>query len=750
MWEFNPMGGGRIVRDKLWFYLTYREVVRREHRSRHVLQQERRRSDEVARRLRHDASGVRRQRDQERHRATHLAGLAAQQIQSEPLPAVPTDRTRTGAVAAPREHRRRRACDSTRRASFRRRPGRRPSRTVCSSRPAGATTSRATPTLAPRVDGTHNPDLISVLEQCSAGCANRSAAIAGLIYRFNLPLQQGFERHQIGTMAQMRASASYIPGSHSLKFGYQGNISHPSQAYFNITPFIQYRFNNGVPNQLNQTAVYPGHGEAPAQHPHDVVLRAGHLHARAADASGRHSLRRHRDRLPRHRSRAVRTTSSMPTRLFWPAGTTDEIHWKDITPRIGAAYDLFGNGKTAIKVNVGKYLTALTASNSDLDLQPLIRIALAARRGRGTTRLYPAGDPRRGNYVPDCDLRQSGANGECGAMDNQNFGKEIFTKSFDPDLIHGWGKRTYNWEMGISVQQELLPRVGLTVGYFRRWFGNFYTANNRLTTTADYTPFSIPIPADPRLPGGGGGTVHRAVQPRAEQGRPGGSVLAALLELRRDDRDLARRGRQRQRAAAQRSDRAGRHELGPAAPGQLRRESGVARDLQLGEHVGRADRRGSLTSTGAIGQPVLPRGRTVLHADLVPRARHLHRAEDRSCRSAARGEATPGPSSRPTTSSPTRSRCPSLGRNLSSGNVTVNLVEPGTLYGARRTTSTCASRRSSASERTRAQFGVDIYNLLNTDVVTLYNNGYSPTGAWLTPTAILPARYARLNMQFDF
>ena len=31
--------------------------------------------------------------------------------------------------------------------------------------------------------------------------------------------------------------------------------------------------------------------------------------------------------------------------------------------------------------------------------------------------------------------------------------------------------------MGVSVQQELVPRVGLTVGYFRRWFGNFYTAN---------------------------------------------------------------------------------------------------------------------------------------------------------------------------------------------------------------------------------------------------------------------------------
>ena len=161
-----------------------------------------------------------------------------------------------------------------------------------------------------------------------------------------------------------------------------------------------------------------------------------------------------------------------------PAGTTDDIHWKDITPRIGAAYDLFGNGKTAIKFNVGKYLTALTASNSDLDLNPLIRTALQTTRTWNDS-FYPVGDPRRGNYVPDCDLVNAAPTASAARMDNQNFGKEFFTKSFDPDLIHGWGKRTYNWEMGVSVQQELLPRVGVTVGYFRRWFGNFYTANNR-------------------------------------------------------------------------------------------------------------------------------------------------------------------------------------------------------------------------------------------------------------------------------
>jgi hypothetical protein len=93
---------------------------------------------------------------------------------------------------------------------------------------------------------------------------------------------------------------------------------------------------------------------------------------------------------------------------------------------------------------------------------------------------------------------------------------------------------------------------------------------------------------------------------------------------------------------------------------------------------------------------------------------------------------------------------PSLGRNLSSGNVTVNLVEPGTLYGARINNVDMRIAKILRFRGVRTQLGVDIYNVLNTDVVTLYNNGYSPTGAWLTPTAILPARYARFNLQLDF
>src|SRR6185503_16336357 len=335
---------------------------------------------------------------------------------------------------------------------------------------------------APRTDGTNNNAMISVVEQCSnATLCPQFGGIPNLVYRLHQPLQQGFENHQIGTLAQMRASASYIPGAHNLKFGYQGNVSHPSQSYFNFTPFIQYRFNNGVPNQLTQTAIFPG----TVKYQRNILMTSFY----AQDTYTRNQLTLQGGVRYDGIGTGYPDTSVggpdyllMPQTIAYKAGTTDEIHWKDVTPRIGAAYDLFGNGKTAVKVNIGKYLTALTASNSELDLHPLIRTALTTTRTWNDS-FYPAGDPRRGNYVPDCDLINTQANAECGRMDNQNFGKEIFTKSFDPDLINGCGRLH-------AVQRP--DSSGPAAAERRRRHGD------------------------------------RAVQPRAREGGAGGHVLAAL------------------------------------------------------------------------------------------------------------------------------------------------------------------------------------------------------------------------------
>ena len=43
---------------------------------------------------------------------------------------------------------------------------------------------------------------------------------------------------------------------------------------------------------------------------------------------------------------------------------TDWVSWTDLTPRMGAAYDVFGNGRTALRTSFNKYLGAQSASGS--------------------------------------------------------------------------------------------------------------------------------------------------------------------------------------------------------------------------------------------------------------------------------------------------------------------------------------------------------------------------------------------------
>jgi hypothetical protein len=99
------------------------------------------------------------------------------------------------------------------------------------------------------------------------------------------------------------------------------------------------------------------------------------------------------------------------------------------------------------------------------------------------------------------------ANGECGALNDPNFGKASPSTTYDPNAVTGWGNRPFNWEFATSVQHEVLPRVSVDVGYFRRWYGNFGLIDNLALTPADFDTYCIPAPADGRLPGGGANQI---------------------------------------------------------------------------------------------------------------------------------------------------------------------------------------------------------------------------------------------------
>jgi hypothetical protein len=177
------------------------------------------------------------------------------------------------------------------------------------------------------------------------------------------------------------------------------------------------------------------------------------------------------------------------------------LHWNDITPKLGYAYDVFGNGKTAVKVSLNKYLRGYGTSFSLIPDPNATNAAVT-----NTTRDWTDANH---NYYPDCDLTTNtpGANGECGALASPFFGSSnpavASQLKYDSNLAEGWGKRDYNWELTAGVQHELAPRVSLDVGYFRRWYGNFHVQDNELLNADSFNYITIHAPADPRLPGGG-------------------------------------------------------------------------------------------------------------------------------------------------------------------------------------------------------------------------------------------------------
>ncbi|PYR29141.1 MAG: hypothetical protein DMF98_00845, partial [Acidobacteria bacterium] len=172
-------------------------------------------------------------------------------------------------------------------------------------------------------------------------------------------------------------------------------------------------------------------------------------------------------------------------------------HWQNLSPRVGAAYDLFGDGKTALKVALGRYSARNTGIAVDMPVQN--QAVSTTRTWSDTT--YPVGDARRENYIPDCDLMNPAPNGECGQWSDLSFG-QVSTGNTRraADALSGFNRQNYNWQGSVSVQHQLRRNMGLTVAYFRTWYGGFLAVDNQSVTPADYDPFCITAPVDPRLP----------------------------------------------------------------------------------------------------------------------------------------------------------------------------------------------------------------------------------------------------------
>jgi Carboxypeptidase regulatory-like domain len=560
--------------------------------------------------------------------------------------------------------------------------------------------------------GNPTRDLVQVTEQCSAGCAS-NGNIAGLTYR-----SENWAANWQGTHG-WRASASYVTGAQSMKFGYQGGYLVENDKNFTNNTDLSYRFNNGVPNQLTEQII-----------PVPTLQRVRYdaLYAQEQWTLGRVTLQgavRYDRVYSWYPAVSVGPTIFLPVAVSYPE--TQGVHsYNDITPRLGAVWDVFGTGKTSVKVNMGEYLQAAQNGLSYAALRPTSRL---------TTSVTRTWTDSNHDFVPNCDLQNQLANGECGQISTLNFGQNQFTSTLDPSLVSGWGVRPGDWQLGASVQQQILPRMSVEAGYIRRWLTNFEVTDNLSQAPSDFGTFSVVAPSDPRLPGGGGYTISNlynvnqnvasAVNQVQTLATAYGNYTQVFNGLLVNVTARPRNGLVFQGGVSTGNTRTNYCDIRAALPEQNIPGAQSPTNPWCN------------TATGLVTRY------TGLGSYTVPKIDVLLSGTFRSDQGA------------PLAANWTASNAviqPSLGRPLSNGapNATINLIEPGTLYGDRVNEVDIRLAKILKFGRTRTNIGFDIYNILNSAAVLSYNQAFVPGGNWLTPTGVLQPRFWKFSVQFDF
>ena len=583
-------------------------------------------------------------------------------------------------------------------------------------------------------------DLIRVAEQCASGCS-ANGSIPGLVYRS----QDFSDAHTASYL--WKASASYFTGSRSLKVGYQQTVMTDDRTWMTNSQNLTYRVNNGVPNQLTQS-ISPWVNDA-------------RVAWQALYAQGQWS----RDRVTFHGAvrfdrawswfpeQALGPSRFLPSQIVVPE-TRGVDSYKDITPRVGLAYDLFGAGRTALRVTAGKYLEGAGVSGNYANSNPTLRMP------QTTSVFGPAGVTRawmdtNNNFVADCDLldpkaqdlRTSGGD-LCGAMSNLNFGKPILTSNYDPAILNGWGVRPSDWHIAASLHQQIGRRSSVAVMYTRRAFEEFSLVDNLAIRPADMTPYSLTAPLDPRLPGGGGYVISGLYDVVPEKvGQVDNFVTAA-----------GSYGAWRQTFN------------GVDLTVNVQAVEGVT--LVGGFSLGRTtanncDARSHLPELATTTMGTSPFGAGLMTSAVTPTSPYCD--VDFGLLPQVRGlgsydipkvdlqvsvvfQSKPGALLAANYAVPNAEVAPSLGRDLSGNapNVTVNLIKPGSMYGERINQFDLRVAKTFRVWRGRTTLGVDIFNAFNSNAVLTYNNTFVPGGTWLQPLSILSPRFVRLTGEIDF
>lgn len=242
-----------------------------------------------------------------------------------------------------------------------------------------------------------HPAMISVLEQST-----------GRQYR-----ARQFFINRTSAVYFYRAAVSYITGAHSFKFGVGDAWGKTNERDWDVNP-VSYRLNGGIPNQITMRA-----------YPLDFAVNVDHQFG--AYAQDRWTI----DRLTlnaglrldwfknSYPGQSIGPAQLAPTRNFqFP--DTEGLNLKDLSPKLSAAYDLMGNGKTALKVTLNRNVEPYTVGGIAGAKSPVARLATTTSRSWGDA---------NGNYYSGLQSAEPGRQrrvrrgGECVVRERGGAGK---------------------------------------------------------------------------------------------------------------------------------------------------------------------------------------------------------------------------------------------------------------------------------------------------------------------------------------